>query len=108
MLNNPLTTWAARVVLLAFAGWTAVIVIDHGYIGFIQLALERDWAAQMLVDLVIALTLFAGWMIDDARSRGATVWPFLALTLFAGSIGPLLYLSLRSAPDPAAATVSDA
>ena len=108
MLNNHLTTWAARVILLFFAGWTAVVVIDHGYTGFIELALERHWAAQMFVDLCIALILFAGWMIDDARSRGTTVWPFLVLTLFTGSIGPLLYLSLRSTPDRSAAAVSGA
>ena len=95
MLNNNLTTWAARVVLLVFAGWTTIVVIDHGYTGFLQLAAEQHWGAQMLVDLGIALVLFTLWMIDDARGRGTTVWPFVVLTLFTGSIGPLLYLSLR-------------
>jgi hypothetical protein len=99
MLNNNLVTWVARVVLLIFAGWTTLVVIDHGYTGFLKLATEHHWGAQMFVDLSIALVLFAVWMIDDARSRGATVWPFLVLTLFTGSIGPLLYLSLRRTTD---------
>ena len=102
MLNNNLTTWAARVVLLVFAAWTTLVVIDHGYTGFLTLAAEHHWGAQMLVDLGIALALFAAWMIEDSRRRGATVWPFLVLTLFTGSIGPLLYLSLRPTTDGAA------
>ena len=101
MLNSNITTWAARVVLLIFGGWTTVVVLDHGYTGFLTLAAEHHWGAQMFVDLGIALALFAVWMIDDARSRGRAVWPFLVLTLFTGSIGPLLYLSLRGTAETA-------
>jgi hypothetical protein len=101
VLNSNITTWTARFVLLIFGGWTTVVVLDHGYTGFLTLAVEHHWGAQMLVDLAIALALFAVWMIEDARSRGRTVWPFLALTLFVGSIGPLLYLSLRGTTEAA-------
>jgi hypothetical protein len=101
MLNSSFATWTARVVLLIFGGWTTVVVLDHGYTGFLTLAAEHHWGAQMFVDLAIALALFAVWMVDDARSRGRTVWPFLVLTLFTGSIGPLLYLSLRGTTDAA-------
>ena len=99
MLNHPSTPWIARVVLLLFGGWTAVVVFEHGYTGFITVALAEDWAAQLFVDLVIALLLFMTWMVADTKKRGVAFWPWLVLTLFTGSIGPLLYLSLR---DPGA------
>ena len=74
------------------------IVLDHGYTGFLALSMKEDWAAQMLVDLAIALMIALGWLVGDARRRGVPAWPFVVLTLFLGSIGPLLYLSLRAAP----------
>ncbi len=94
--TKRLPFWVPAVVLLAFTVWTATIVYEHGYTGFITLALNDDWGAQVLVDLVIALVIVIGWMIGDARRRTATVWPFVAVTLFLGSIGPLSYLVLRS------------
>ncbi len=108
MTHSNLVPWIARVVLVAFGVWTAVIVVEHGYTGFLGLALAEDWAAQMLVDLVIALTVALGWLIGDARRRGVSPWPYVALTLVAGSIGPLLYLSLRSAPSASAARAQQA
>ena len=99
MTNGTLVCWVARVALLVFGGWTALIVLEHGSTGFIDLALEFDWAAQLFVDLVIALTITMVWMVQDARKRGVAAWPYVVMTLFLGSIGPLLYLSLRSETD---------
>jgi hypothetical protein len=98
MNNTSLTLWLSRVAFVVFTVWTAQIVLEHGYTGFITLSLEEDWAAQMFVDLVIALVIALGWLIGDARRRGRAAWPFVVMTLFLGSIGPLLYLSLRSEP----------
>ena len=42
--------------------------------------------------LVIALGLFLVWMWRDAKAAGRNPWPWLVLTLVAGSIGPLIYL----------------
>jgi hypothetical protein len=48
--------------------------------------------AAVFIDLVIALTMVAVWMIHDAAQRGATVLPYLLLMPFLGSMGPLIYL----------------
>jgi hypothetical protein len=34
-------------------------------------------------------------MVADARTRGLNAWPFVAITLVAGSFGPLFYLVMR-------------
>jgi len=91
--------WIARLVLAVFGAWTVWIAVEHGYTGFIELALAEAWGAQMFVDLVIALVLVLGWLVGDARRHGRSPWGYVALTLFAGSIGPLLYLSLRGDPE---------
>jgi len=49
----------------------------------------------VLVDLVIALTLVLVWMWRDAQATGRNVWPWVLLTLVAGSFGPLGYLLTR-------------
>jgi hypothetical protein len=46
----------------------------------------------VLADLVIALTLVMIWLWRDARTGGRNPWPWIGLTLIAGSFGPLLYL----------------
>ena len=87
---------AARIgiglVLLAFADLNAYVVWEYGYLGFLQLATANSATIAALVDLTIALTLVTVWMWRDARRRGVSLLPYLALTATLGSIGPLLYL----------------
>lgn len=95
-------------VLVAFSVFSTVVVMNHGYTGFIDLAMREQWGMQVLLDLVIALTLFLSWMIPDARARGIAALPYLLLTLTLGSIGALSYLVHRTlkqmnATSPAAA-----
>jgi hypothetical protein len=42
------------------------------------------------------------WMWQDARARGTSAIPYLVVTLFLGSIGPLLYLFRRAGAEETA------
>lgn len=78
--------------LLPFAGLTAMALRDHGYLGIFAFHFTSTAGLQVIVDLVIVCVLAMVWMVGDARRQGRTVWPYLVLTLAAGSFGPLLYL----------------
>jgi hypothetical protein len=82
--------------LVVFGAYTAVVIAQHGYTGFLPLAWSEAWAGQMLVDLAIALVLFASWLVDDARQRGIAAWPYLLLIATTGSVGALAYLAHRT------------
>ncbi len=82
-------------VLATFLGFTAIAVLEHGYLGFFELALA-NWATRTLfADLVISLSLITWWMVVDARRRGGALLPYVLLTLTFGAVGPLLYLIRR-------------
>lgn len=82
-------------VLIDFAALSGYAMLQVGYLGIWQAGLV-DWGAiQVLADLVIAGGLICVWMVVDARERGTNPWPYVGLTLVAGSFGPLLYLLLR-------------
>lgn len=83
-------------VFAAFTIYTAFVVADHGYTGFIELAMAEAWGAQMFIDLCIALVLFAIWMFPDARERGIPAWPYFVAIVTTGSIGALAYLIHRN------------
>jgi hypothetical protein len=86
---------AALAVLVPFLVYTDVVALQHGYLGFLELALREPWGMQMLLDLSISLGLFATFAIPDARERGIHVWPYLVACVFLGSIGALGYLVHR-------------
>tara|TARA_R110002073_G_scaffold41891_4_gene118019 strand:- start:855 stop:1127 length:273 start_codon:yes stop_codon:yes gene_type:complete len=81
--------------LLLFLALTAVALFNHGYWGIFEPHLQSFGAAQVFVDLVIALSLFMVWMWQDAKQLGRNPWPWIAGTLVTGSIAPLLYLITR-------------
>jgi MFS superfamily sulfate permease-like transporter len=83
-------------IALVFYGVLSVIALwQHGYWGVIAPHFQSFGAAQVLTDLVIALTLAMVWMWRDAQARGRKVWPWIVITLVAGSFGPLIYLLTR-------------
>lgn len=88
-------------VIVAFAALTAMALLDVGYFGIFEPHLTTWAGAQVFVDLVIVCALAIIWMVRDARESGATVWPFIVLTLAAGAFGPLFYLLVRELRSPA-------
>lgn len=91
------------IVLIGFLALTACAVSQVGYVGILEGGLASWGSVQIFADLVIACSLAVVWMVVDARERGLNPWPFVVVTLFAGSFGPLLYLLRRGR---AAATAS--
>ncbi|MCE9650439.1 MAG: DUF2834 domain-containing protein [Parvibaculum sp.] len=86
---------ALAAVIAAFGALSTVALMDVGYFGIIEPHFQSWGAAQVFFDLVIVCLLACIWMVNDARERGLAVWPFIALTLVAGSFGPLAYLAMR-------------
>ena len=87
-------------VFAAFSIYTAIVVMNHGYTGFSELALTGGWGAQVFIDLCIALVLFTLWMVPDARQYGIPAWPYFLAILTTGSVGALAYLVHRTAKEP--------
>ncbi len=88
-------TLVLSVIVFDFLVLSAYAVGDVGYIGIFT-GQFGDWGRlQVLVDLVIVCGLAMIWMVADARRRGTSPWPYLLVTLLAGSFGPLLYLLQR-------------
>lgn len=76
---------------------TVLALADVGYVGILEPHFRSWGGAQVLMDLVILAVLACLWMVRDAKQRGLPWWPFVAITLAAGSFGPLLYLAVREA-----------
>jgi len=83
-------------VFAVFSVYTTMVVLDHGYTGFMELAMTGAWATQVFIDLCIALILFAIWMLGDAKERGIPGWPYFIAILTTGSVGALAYLVHRT------------
>ena len=87
----------AIIVLIPFTLLTAYAVQRVGYIGIFDYQRHSPAGWQVLVDLVIALVLVLSWLIPEARKAGRDPWPWVLVTLFLGSFGPLLYLVFAGA-----------
>ena len=88
-------TFLLILILLAFGAYSAYVMWDFGYLGIWRAGFDNPAALQILLDLVITCLLIASWMVADARAKGLKAWPFVGITLAAGSFGPLLYLLYR-------------
>ena len=58
-------------LFLAFTIPSTVLLVDEGVVGLVHLVQREPWALQILVDLVIACSVFVGWMWRDAPALGA-------------------------------------
>jgi hypothetical protein len=82
--------------LTAFLALTGVALWQHGFLGIFAPLFQSSAGLQVFFDLVIALSLFLVWMWRDAKAAGRNPWPWIVLTLAVGSIGPLIYLLIRT------------
>lgn len=96
------------VLFLAFTGWTLSVVASSGPIGFIPLLGREPWAAQMFVDLFIALFVAWSWLRHDAKARGIPAVPYFIGTLAFGSIAVLAYLIHRELKGRTTASAANA
>ena len=79
-------------ILLPFSALSVYAMMQVGYIGIFDYHRHSPAGWQVFTDLVIGMVLILIWMHRDAKRRGRAFWPFAALTVAAGSFGPLLYL----------------
>lgn len=87
--------WLAAAAAAAFGIFTAAVLVQVGLTGIFEPALSEWGPAHVFADLVIMALVTIGWMVRDARERGIAAWPFVLVTLAAGSFGPLAYLIVR-------------
>jgi hypothetical protein len=94
------------VILAGFGVLTSLALMDVGYFGILEPHFRSWGGAQVFVDLVVSCLLACIWMTYDAHERGLSAWPFVLITLVAGSFGPLLYLVVRELRSTARQPVS--
>ena len=97
---------ALVIVVLLFGVLTTFALMDVGYFGILRPHFQSWGGAQVFTDLVIVGVLSCLWMGADSRQSGINAWPFIAITLVAGSFGPLLYLAARELRSTAARPAS--
>jgi hypothetical protein len=85
---------AVGIVWLGFAALTGVVFLHDGRAAF-GLPFDSLTNTAGMIDLVIELTLVSIWMYQDARKRGKSAIPFIAISVVFGSLGPLAYLFFR-------------
>jgi hypothetical protein len=83
------------VVIAAFGWLSTMALLDVGYWGIIRPHFESWGAGQVFADLCIYAAWSVVWMRADARKHGLPWWPFLLVTLVAGSFGVLGSLLVR-------------
>ncbi|MGH7788729.1 MAG: DUF2834 domain-containing protein [Candidatus Binatia bacterium] len=93
------------IALFDLTALNAFVLYRYGMLGFLQGVTANLAAISVLFDLAIALSLIGVWMWNDARDRGISPIPYVAATVFLGSMSPLTYL-LRTSADSASEPVS--
>jgi len=79
-------------ILIPFTILSLYALIKVGYIGIFDYQRHSPAGWQVFADLVIACILVLTWLIPDAKRNGHNPWPFVIITIFLASFGPLLYL----------------
>lgn len=88
----------AIILLIPFTAISIFAVMKVGYVGLFYFQFSSPAGWQVLADLVIALVLVLSWLIPNAAKSGRNPRPWVVVTLFLGSFGPLLYLATYRTP----------
>lgn len=84
----------AIVLLIPFLALTGWSLMEVGIMGIFNTH-ETPGGMQVFVDLITSLILLMTFLVPHAKSHGRNPWIWVVLTLFMGSISPLLYFALR-------------
>ena len=82
-------------VAFDFTALTGYALYEMGPAGLWEAMTANIMTITAAVDLCIALFLGCWWMVRDAKQFGINPVPYIILTLFTGSLGPLLFLIKR-------------
>ncbi len=80
------------ITLILFSALSVKALWQVGYLGLFSQQFANSGTQQVLTDLIIAVCICMYRMWHDANATGRNVWPWLALSMVAGSFGPLLYM----------------
>ncbi len=94
------------IILLPFGILTTLALWQYGYWGILAPHFQSTAEAQVLADLVIALSLVLVWLWKDAQATGRNPWPWVIATLTMGSFGPLIYILTRRSDATTASPLS--
>ena len=92
----------AALVLAAFGGFTAWILVTQDNAALLEALLANLWSVQVFLDLCIASCFAAIWVVRDARAKGVNPWPWLAMVVPTGSLALLAYAVVHGFREPAA------
>lgn len=87
--------------LVALIGWlgfvavSAYALVDVGYWGVFSTFLQGSGGWQVGCDLTVACAIASAWVWRDARERGRSPWPWLALVPVLGSLPLLTWVVVR-------------
>lgn len=82
----------AIAILLPFSALSLYAVLEVGYLGILDYHRHSPAGWQVFADLVVACVLVLTWLVPEAKRNGHNPWPYVLITVFLGSFGPLLYL----------------
>jgi len=90
----------AIVLLIPFSILSAYAVYQVGYIGIFDYQRHSPAGWQVIIDLIIACILLLMWLISDAKAKAVNPLPYVVITVFLGSFGPLIYLLIHGSGAP--------
>jgi len=89
----------AILILIPFSILSIYAVMKVGYVGIFDYHRHSPAGWQVFTDLVIACVLLLALIVPEAKRRGINYWPFVIITLFLGSFGPLCYFVYAGSND---------